>query len=108
MAPHPETGTPKGKETATKQTPTMEEQLQQWQTYASKLKDQVKEKETLLADKAVEVQTLQAVATGKKRTPKTPNPDPYHGDADKIEAFLMQLTLKITDNPDYDADTEKK
>ena len=29
MAPHPETGTPKEKETATKQTPMMEEQLQQ-------------------------------------------------------------------------------
>ena len=63
-----ETGTSKGKETATEQTLTlmMEEQLQQWQTYASKLKEQVKEKETLLADKEIKVQTLQAVATGKK------------------------------------------
>ena len=40
--------------------------------------------------------------------PKTPNPDPFHGDADKIEAFLMQLTLKLTDNPDYEAEQEKK
>ena len=51
---------------------------------------------------------LQAVATGKKWMPKTPNPDPFHGDADKIEAFLMQLALKITDNPDYEAEPEKK
>jgi len=40
--------------------------------------------------------------------PKTPNPDPFHGDADKIEAFLMQLALKIADNLDYKAESEKK
>ena len=39
---------------------------------------------------------------------KTPNPNPFHADADKIEAFLMQLTLKITDNLDYEAELEKK
>ena len=51
---------------------------------------------------------LQAVATGKKWMPKTPNPDPFHGDADKIEVFLMQLTLKITNNLNYEAELEKK
>ena len=40
--------------------------------------------------------------------PKTPNPDPFHGDADKIEAFLMQLALKLTNNPDYEVEQEKK
>ena len=79
----------------------MEEELQQWRTHAANLKQQIEDKE-------LEVRTLQAVATGKKRTPKTPNPDPFHGDADKIEAFLMQLALKITDNPDYEAEPEKK
>ena len=40
--------------------------------------------------------------------PKTLNPDPFHGDADKIEAFLMQLALKLANNPDYEAEQEKK
>src|SRR5437660_11057004 len=98
MAPNPEAGS------ETEQLPpilTIEEELQQWRAHAANLKQQIEDKE-------LEVRTLQAVATGKKRTPKTPNPDPYHGDADKIEAFLMQLALKVTDNPDYEADTEKK
>ena len=79
----------------------IEEELQQWWTHIANLKQQIEDKE-------LEVRTLQAVATGKKRTPKTPNPDPFHGDADKIEAFLMQLALKLADNPDYEAEQEKK
>ena len=46
--------------------------------------------------------------TGKKRAPKTPNLDPFHGDANKIKAFIMQLILKIMDHPDYENEDKKK
>ena len=46
--------------------------------------------------------------TGKKRAPKTLNPDPFYRDADKIEAFIMQLILKVIDHPDYESEDEKK
>src|SRR5947209_2091424 len=54
MAPNPEAGS------ETKQSPilTIEEELQQWRAHATNLKQQIEDKE-------LEVQTLQAVATGK-------------------------------------------
>ena len=100
MAPNPEAG-PSNETEQLLPILTIEEELQQWRTHTANLKQQIEDKE-------LEVRTLQAVATGKKRTPKTPNPDPFHGDADKIEAFLMQLALKITDNLNYEAELEKK
>ena len=105
MAPKPEAGSHKGKETAEH---TMEEQVRQWEAYAASLQQQLNDKNNLLVEKDVEVQTLQIIVTGKKRAPKTPNPDPFHGDANKIEAFIMQLVLKMMDHLDYESEDEKK
>ena len=86
----------------------MEEQVHQWETYTASLQQQLNDKNNLLAEKDVEVQTLQTIMTGKKRAPKTLNPDPFHRDADKIEAFIMQLILKVIDHLDYESENEKK
>src|SRR5437763_15106280 len=101
MAPKPEAGSYKEKETAEH---TMEEQVRQWEAYAASLQQQLNDKNDLLAENDVEVQTLQSVVTGKKRAPKTLNPDPFNEDANKIKAFIMQLILKVTDHPDYESE----
>ena len=98
----------KAKETAVETTPTLEGQLKQWEAYATGLKAKLTDRDEALVDKEKEVQILQNLTTGKKKTPKTPNPEVYKGDIDKIDAFIMQLFLKISENPDYDEEQEKK
>ena len=98
MAPNPEAGNETEQPLPVL---TIEEELQQWRTHTANLKQQIEDKE-------LEVRMLQAVATSKKWTPKTPNTDLFHRDADKIEVFLMQLAFKLANNPDYEAEQEKK